>query len=76
MFYQIEIAEKKTAGEGIVTLQTLSHQLYTLAWADLRNSGSVLAKVLTSKYFKDTKLNHEADQISVDMLKMFAILHC
>ena len=36
----------------------------------------MLAKVLESKHFKDSKLNHEANQISADMLKMFAILHC
>ena len=76
MVYQIEVAEKKTGGEGIVTLQTLSHQLNTLAWADLKNSGSVLAKVLTSKNFRDPKLNHKDGQISVNILKFFAILHC
>ena len=72
----IDDAEVADGGEGFVTLASLRQQLNTPVWKDLDNADSTLGKILLSQYFKDEKKGHDANQISVEFLKMYALMHC
>ncbi len=51
-------------------------QLHTKAWAGLDSPDSNLGKYLLSSAFKNPKNGTEADQIDVDYLLLFGVLHC
>ena len=84
MFDKIDEAEKaalENAGgvlpDGVdpyVTLMSLRQALPTAAWRDLMDPVSALSKTLLSQQFKGE--GHNADQIDVNTLKMFSLLHC
>ena len=76
MFEKIEEAEKECGGQGYVTLQALRKALPTPAWAPLNDPSSVLAQVLLSEHFKDSSKGTAPDQIDVEILNLFALLHC
>jgi hypothetical protein len=71
-----EAAEKEKGGaEGSVSLASLSEVFDSPAWAPLKDSNSVLAKLLLSETFKDAEKGTEADKIDVDTLKCFFLFH-
>ena len=76
MNQKIDEADEACGGEGAITLQSLRKALPTPAWAPLNDPGSNLALALLSEQFKDAKKGTPSDKIDVDILKMFALLHC
>jgi len=60
--------------DPFTTLQALRQALPTDAWRDLLDNDSALAKTLLSPQFKGN--GHNADQIDINTLKMFSLLHC
>ena len=72
----IDDAETEDGGEGFVTLPTLRKHLNTPAWKALDDSNSQLSQILLSQFMKDEKKGHDANQISADYLRMFALMHC
>ena len=67
----------KVSGDGsYVTIDALKEEFKTDAWKPLKQPDSMLVKMLKHPFFKDSKENHTADQISVDYLKLFACFHC
>jgi len=76
LIQKIEEAEKECGEQGFVTLASLRAQLTTPSWKPLEDPNSVLGKVLLSDSFKDEKKSQAADQIDVDRLKCFSLIHC
>ena len=76
LFKQIEEAEKACGEQEYVTLDALAAQMKTAAWKDLKNPQSTLSSFLLSDAFKNKEKGTEADQIDVEYLKMFSLLHC
>lgn len=73
---QIDVAEEACGGQGFVTLQAFHKALPAPSFKDLSNPDSNLAKMLLSEQFKDSEKGTGEDQIDVDSLKIFALLHC
>jgi len=67
-------ADKKD--EGYVTLAALAETLSTPAWAGLTDPSSSLGEFLLSDAFKNGKKGLSYDQIDVDYLILFGMLHC
>ena len=67
-------ADKKD--EGFVTLSSLAETLSTPAWAGLTDPSSPLGEFLLSDAFKNGKKGLSYDQIDVDYLILFGVLHC
>ena len=76
MLQKLDEAEKECGEEGFVTLAALRRQLSTSAWQPLTDPNSTLSKTLLSAAFKDAKKKQTAEQIDVNWLKVWALLHC
>ena len=72
----LEAADKKCGEKGFVTIQSLSEELTTPAWEDLKNEESQLYKFLCSPIFKNQRKGHNKDEIDTEYLRIFALLHC
>jgi len=59
-----------------VSLWSLRKALPTAAWIDLTKPQSPLAQVLLSAPFKDESKGQSDEQIDVDILKVWSLLHC
>mmetsp|Transcript_8766 Transcript_8766/g.10368 ORF Transcript_8766/g.10368 Transcript_8766/m.10368 type:complete len:93 (+) Transcript_8766:252-530(+) len=68
-------AEEEKAGSEVVTLASLSEVLNSEAWAPLKDSKSVLARLLLSEAFKNAKTCKNDSHIDVKALKCFAFFH-
>ena len=73
---KVDNAQKACGDGSYVTIDALAGEFKTDAWKPLKQTDSMLVKLLTSPFFKDPKENHDANQISVDYLKLFACFHC
>jgi len=63
-------------GPGYVTLWSLRKALPTAAWLPLTQPQSPISQVLLSAPFKNDKKGQTEEQIDVETLKIFALLHC
>ena len=73
---KLKIAEQQSGGEGFVTVEDLKTELNTDAWEDLGDESTVLYRFLTSSIFKNKTKKQKDDQIDVENLGLFALLHC
>ena len=76
---RLQNAENECGSNGFVTVDLLSAELNSLAWADLKDKSSVFYKFITSDIFKNPSNSYQSnrnDIIDKHFLVMFALLHC